>query len=76
MATQQGSERPTAYCKVCDQFTDGIGPWCKIYVIDRYCEPLRVLRQTIYQADSGGDGPLVNALCQYIRRHAGEEFVP
>jgi hypothetical protein len=59
-------------CQVCEQYTLKTGPWCKLYLGERgvVCPP--ALAELINQADSIGDGPAVNAYCQYAREHYGE----
>jgi len=69
------SEQPIT-CPVCKQLVVGIGPWCKLYITDRFCPPLIRLRARILDADEVGDGPLVNALCAHIRKYAGDNYVP
>ena len=69
-------QRHETFCAECNSYVDGIGPWCKLYTTSRYCTPMREARRIIFEADSQGDGPLVNALCAYIRRMCGDEFVP
>jgi hypothetical protein len=61
-------ERP---CEVCDQTVTDTGPWC-----DLYCQEKRVIcfslaHEQLKRADATGDGPMVNALCEYGRRHFG-----
>lgn len=71
------SQEQFTACGVCHQLVDDIGPWCTLFVVDRYCDRLRNLRKRIYEADAIGDGPVVNALCQHIRtRTRNENFVP
>lgn len=70
------TESQREYCDVCRQLVADLGPWCNLYVVDRYCEPLRRIRRAIYKADAEGDGSMVNALCQYIRTRTQERFVP
>lgn len=66
----------SVHCTVCDQVVADIGPWCRLYISGRYCAPLMALRRKIYDADSIGDGPMVNALCWWIRKNCGDNYVP
>lgn len=63
-------------CETCHQHVDGPGPWCVLYTEDAWCEPVRSMRQWIRDADSVGDGPLVNALCRELRQRTNDNFVP
>lgn len=63
-------------CDTCRQHVDGPGPWCILYTEDHWCEPVRSMRQWIRDADSKGDGPLVNALCAELRKRTSDNFVP
>jgi hypothetical protein len=63
-------------CSVCHQLVDDIGPWCNLFVVDRYCDRLRNLRKRIFEADRQGDGAMVNALCHHIRVRTNDRFVP
>lgn len=63
-------------CDICHQHVHEIGPWCRLYVEDRWCKPLLYTRRVIRTADAEANGPLVNALCDYIRRRCGDDFVP
>lgn len=64
------------HCETCHQVVEDIGPWCNLYITDKFCEPLMKLRRRIRLADSEGDGPLVNAYCRYIRERTNDNFVP
>ena len=64
------------YCHICDQVAEGPGPWCVLFVTNRWCPPLSRLRKRCREADAEGDGPMVNAICDEIRRLTCEDFVP
>jgi hypothetical protein len=59
-------------CQVCQQRTYSSGPWCDLYVVERrkMCPP--VIAEIIRAADAIGDGPKVNAMCEYARKLYGE----
>jgi hypothetical protein len=71
-------ERPGAGwlwdCDVCLSVVEAWGPWCELYSKERnvLCRPL--CKKWLREADSSGDGPLVNALCEYGRRRWGEDI--
>jgi hypothetical protein len=60
-------------CELCDQLVDGVGPWCKLYSTWKTpCQP--EVKVWLNDADAQGDGPLVNALCQYGRAAWGQDL--
>lgn len=61
-------------CEVCDQTVDGSGSWCALFCSERrtLCRP--VTKALLREADATGDGPLVNALCEYGRKTWGPDL--
>jgi len=61
-------------CELCSQVVNGVGPWCQLYRTQarQLCRPLA--KEWLHDADSRGDGPLVNALCELGRRMWGEDM--
>lgn len=62
----------TRHCEVCDQEVAEVGPWCDLYCQERKVLCWHLLHQQLEEADSHGDGPMVNALCDYGRKRYGE----
>ena len=64
------------YCSLCDQVAADPGPWCVLFVRNRFCPLVLRVRRRIKEADAEGDGPMVNALCAELRKLTCDEFVP
>lgn len=62
------------HCEVCDATVQTVGPWCELYRRERQvlCRPLT--KKWLREADSSGDGPMVNALCEYGRKRWGTDL--
>lgn|GEM_PF-4074559 len=60
----------TRYCDLCDQHVKGAGPWCELYT-DRQNMCFAELHVLLEAADRTGDGPMVNAICEYGRKRYG-----
>jgi hypothetical protein len=63
-------------CEVCDQLVTTTGPWCDLYTQAARRPCLLMCWDQVKKADAAGDGPLVNAVCEYIRRRWGPNMVP
>lgn len=59
-------------CEVCDQRVTGPGPWCTLYCAERNALCSSKTHELLSDADAHGDGPMVNALCNYGRKRFGE----
>jgi hypothetical protein len=60
-------------CEVCHATVEGTGPWCELYCTrDVMCRPM--VKRMLNEADASGDGPMVNALCEYGRKRWGPDL--
>lgn len=72
--TPSAKPRREGWCADCNAYTKEVGPWCESS-FDLWGRPCRlVVKRRLHQADAEGDGPLVNALCEYGRRRWGEDL--